>query len=126
MYSCFLPIKAQGRMIASINLKGDGVETLYDGKKLRALRKARGLTAQDLAEKVQLSQSYISRFENNKAVPNIDIMHTILKALGTDISSFYAESSTLNSNLSDWIETGQKLSDEERQLVIDTILALRK
>jgi len=60
------------------------------GDKLRALRKSRNLTTGELAKKVAVSQSYISRFENNKAIPNIDLLDKILKALQSDLASFFA------------------------------------
>lgn|SRR5699024_368295 len=60
------------------------------GERLRALRKSRNLTTQQLAKKVSVSQSYISRFENNKAIPNIELLDKILKALHSDLASFFA------------------------------------
>jgi len=47
------------------------MKTIKIGEKLRALRKSKGLTTNELAEKVNVSQSYISRFENNRAIPAI-------------------------------------------------------
>lgn len=60
------------------------------GSQLKALRKAKNLTTQELADKVSISQSYISRFENNRAIPDIDMLERILMALGSDLSSFFS------------------------------------
>ncbi|MCJ7842351.1 helix-turn-helix domain-containing protein [Lederbergia sp. NSJ-179] len=60
------------------------------GDKLRTLRKAKRLTAQDLADKVNISQSYISRFENNRAIPDIEMLERILIALDSDLATFFS------------------------------------
>ncbi|WP_099301816.1 helix-turn-helix domain-containing protein [Bacillus sp. Marseille-P3800] len=112
-------------MSQRIYQKGDGVEKLFDGRMIRKLRKSRGLTAQNLADKVDITQSYISRFENNKAVPNIDILQTILRALGSDVSSFYAGYSNLNSDMQEWINVGNSLSEKEREAILHMLRELR-
>lgn len=60
------------------------------GSQLKAIRKIKKLTTQELADKVNVSQSYISRFENGRAIPDIDMLERILEALGTDLPSFFS------------------------------------
>lgn len=84
------------------------------GEKLRALRKAQGLTTQQLANKVAVSQSYISRFENNRAIPDVALLSDILKALDSDLASFFAEEEILPVDLLQLIETIKTLSPEAR------------
>lgn len=85
------------------------------GMKLRALRKAKGLTTQQLANKVAVSQSYISRFENNRAVPDIIMLESILTALDTDLATFFANDDTdFSVELLQLIDTVKKLSPEAR------------
>ncbi|MBS4206696.1 helix-turn-helix transcriptional regulator [Bacillus sp. FJAT-50079] len=85
------------------------------GNLLRELRKAKNLTTQELADKVNVSQSYISRFENNKAIPDVDMLDRILHALDSNLSSFFA--SDFNDTPADLIQlinTVKTLSPEAR------------
>lgn len=59
------------------------------GSKIKGLRKAKNYTTVDLANKVNVSQAYISRLENDKIIPNIDMLSRILNALGTDLATFF-------------------------------------
>ncbi|GIN59415.1 hypothetical protein J8TS2_37340 [Lederbergia ruris] len=85
------------------------------GEKLRTLRKAKNLTSKELAKKVNISQSYISRFENNKAVPDVDMLDRILNALDSDLPSFFApDLSNIPPDLIQLINTVKTLSPEAR------------
>lgn len=61
------------------------------GSRLKMLRKSKGLTTQQLANVVNVSQSYISRFENSRAIPDIDMLERILTALNSDLASFFSD-----------------------------------
>ncbi|HLS22635.1 MAG TPA: helix-turn-helix transcriptional regulator [Pseudogracilibacillus sp.] len=85
------------------------------GEKLRTLRKARGLTTQQLADKVAVSQSYISRFENNRAIPDVALLEDILHALNCDLATFFAQEDDMFSvDFIQLIETIKDLSPEAR------------
>lgn len=85
------------------------------GNQLRALRKAKNLTTQELADKVNISQSYISRFENNRAVPDIDMLDRLLTALETNLSTFFTdEFQNMPDDLIQLINTVKLLSPEAR------------
>lgn len=85
------------------------------GARLRALRKAKGFTTQEIADKVNVSQSYISRFENGRAIPNIDMLESILQALDTNLSTFFSEDLQEDSeDLIQLIDTVKTLSPEAR------------
>lgn len=91
------------------------MEELHIGERLKLRRKQLNITTQELADKVNISQSYISRFENNRAVPDIDMLSRLLNALGTDLASFFApESSTFPEDLAQLIETAKALTSEQR------------
>jgi transcriptional regulator with XRE-family HTH domain len=47
------------------------------GKTLRMLRKKRGLSQQDVAEKSNISRTYISQIERGDRNPSIDILESI-------------------------------------------------
>lgn len=63
----------------------------FKGEKLKELRKAKGITASELGSKMGYSQSYISRFETDRATPDINALGDMLKYLGTDIPSFFGD-----------------------------------
>lgn len=52
------------------------------GEKLRAARKAAGMTQAELAEKVGQQQRDISRWENGLVEPGVLIVKAMAKALG--------------------------------------------
>lgn len=54
------------------------------GERVKNLRKINGLTQQELAEKTNLSQSYISAIEQGAKVPTLFTLDQIAKVLGVD------------------------------------------
>lgn len=60
------------------------------GSKLKAIRKSNNYTAMELAEKVNVSQAYISKIENGKASPNLEMLSNLLEALDSDIYTFFS------------------------------------
>ena len=56
------------------------------GEKLREIRLERGMTLRDLADKVNVNFSYLSKIENNKLeyTPSMDTIRAIAKALEVD------------------------------------------
>ncbi|MFA1820134.1 helix-turn-helix domain-containing protein [Virgibacillus oceani] len=85
------------------------------GNQLKAYRKSKKMTTQEVADKVSISQSYISRFENGRAIPDIDLLERILAALGTDLSTFFAGDEDLPEDLIQLIDTLKTLSPEARR-----------
>jgi transcriptional regulator with XRE-family HTH domain len=59
------------------------------GREIRGLRKARGMTLSELAEKSGLSIGYLSLLERDRATPSINALHAISRALGVTISWFF-------------------------------------
>ncbi|MCD6450256.1 MAG: helix-turn-helix transcriptional regulator [Thermotogaceae bacterium] len=58
---------------------------------MKRLRLSKGLTQEELAERTDLSRSFISQLESNKTSPSIDTLETILRALGTDLKHFFSD-----------------------------------
>lgn len=86
------------------------------GTQLRALRKSKNMSTQQLADKVNVSQSYISKFENGRANPDIEMLENILKALDTNLSSFFAtELEDMSDDLILLMNTVKTLSPEARR-----------
>ncbi|WP_062133366.1 helix-turn-helix domain-containing protein [Demequina aestuarii] len=53
------------------------------GQRLRALRRMRGMTLVQLAEKAELSHSFLSQIERGRAMPSIGSLGRIAHAVGT-------------------------------------------
>lgn len=61
------------------------------GDKLHLLRKARGLTLQQIAEGAGCSAAYISQIENDKASPSIATLKRVAEVLNIRIVDFFVE-----------------------------------
>lgn len=69
------------------------------GQCVRDLRKARGMTLQQLADATELSSSMLSLVERGIASPSIGSLVVICDALGTSISELLADSDLRSDNL---------------------------
>jgi transcriptional regulator with XRE-family HTH domain len=61
------------------------------GRRLRELRKARGLTQEALAELAELSGNYISDLELGLKVPSLTILVCLSQALDVDVPELLAD-----------------------------------
>ncbi|HHW02493.1 MAG TPA: helix-turn-helix transcriptional regulator [Thermoanaerobacterales bacterium] len=61
------------------------------GSKLKHLRKAKGLTASELAEKVNITREHLSAVENNIKPISLTTLEKICEALGMTLSEFFCE-----------------------------------
>ena len=61
------------------------------GDKLRRLRLQRGLTQEELADRCELSKSFISLLERDLTSPSLDTLSDLLETLGSDLPTFFAE-----------------------------------
>lgn len=61
------------------------------GRRIREIRKRRGLTLQGLAERVGLSPAHLSQIENGHVNVNLSSLGLISQALETPMINFFAE-----------------------------------
>uniref|UniRef100_A0A7V4NHT7 Cupin domain-containing protein n=1 Tax=Fervidobacterium pennivorans TaxID=93466 RepID=A0A7V4NHT7_FERPE len=61
------------------------------GSKLKRLRLARGYTQEELADRCDLSRSFISQLESDKVSPSVETLERILRVLGTDLKHFFSD-----------------------------------
>ena len=61
------------------------------GDKLRRLRLQRGLTQEELADRCELSKSFISLLERDLTSPSPDTLADLLESLGSDLPTFFRE-----------------------------------
>jgi phage repressor protein C with HTH and peptisase S24 domain len=62
------------------------------GKRLHELRLGNKITAQELAERISVSQSYISLLENNKRRANVEILGKIAAVFNVSMAQLFSES----------------------------------
>ena len=62
------------------------------GKRIKSIRKRKGLTLQDLSEKSGMSATAISAIERNVSSPTVNTLVSIGKALGESLASLLGES----------------------------------
>ena len=61
------------------------------GKKIKQMRTLLNLTQEELANRCELTKSYISQLENNKTSPSLATLEVILEILGTNLAEFFSE-----------------------------------
>lgn len=61
------------------------------GKKLRAVRRERGYSLEELARRTGFSKSFLSQIENNKNSPSIASLKKITQALEVSIGALFEE-----------------------------------
>src|SRR3954464_656339 len=61
------------------------------GERLRELRTQTGFTQEQLAEKAQVTASYVGRLERGGAAPGIDLVERLAKALGWKVADLLPE-----------------------------------
>lgn len=64
-------------------------KNLRIGAKLRHARKVKGYRLADLAERVGCSEGFLSKLENNKVKPSLQLLHKIVGELNTSIGSLF-------------------------------------
>ncbi len=69
------------------------------GNKIRRLRKLRGLTIEDLAEKANITKGFISQLERDLTVPSVTTLKQVLDVLGVELSSFFSDLSEREKNI---------------------------
>lgn len=68
-----------------------GGADLTKGEIIRSLRKEKGLTQAELADKLKVSYVVISQLENNKRNPKYETLRRIAAALGVSVDEFYKD-----------------------------------
>lgn len=61
------------------------------GENIKNARQNKGLTQKDFAEKLGISQSQLSKYENGKAVPDGEILRNMSLVLGESINMIMCE-----------------------------------
>jgi len=59
------------------------------GARIREIRKARGLTQEQLAEMIDVEQKHVSRIESGKNYPSIELLKKMAAALKVPLMGFF-------------------------------------
>ena len=92
---------------------------IYFGERLKALRRGKKLTQQQLADKIELVKSSICAYEKNTKYPSVDVLIKLCKFF--DVSSDYLL------GLSDKIEYEiSELTDDQLDIIMNMITHFNK
>lgn len=95
------------------------------GQRIRKLRKEHSLTLVELAEKIQISQPYLSQIERNDKQAPIDVITKVCELFNLSLSEFFSDDESFDMNLHHWIQVGKQLTSEQRQSLLDAINKLK-
>ncbi len=65
------------------------------GEHLRAMRKARGLSQNELAERADVNDKYLGEIERGVGNPSLEVLMKVAKALGVDLATVVGDPVTL-------------------------------
>ena len=93
------------------------------GQAIQRIRKERGMTQEDLADKSGISSNTVSRIERGLLIPALPTLIDICNALGTGADSILAAYITADTPIR-WSLLAQKLNglDADKQDKIETVL----
>ena len=57
--------------------------------KIKEIRKQKNITVQELANKAEVSKGLISQIENNRTVPSLPVLMSIVQSLNLDLNEFF-------------------------------------
>lgn len=63
------------------------------GEKLKKIRIEKGLSLRELGRRINISYSYLSRIENGKQKPHLDLLESLSKTMNVHISDFFIDES---------------------------------
>jgi SOS-response transcriptional repressor LexA len=89
-------------LFLTVILRGTAVDV---SDRIKSLIKERGFTQKRFADKVGLSQSFISELSSNKKTPNLDTLEIICNALNISLSDFFRPFDKSKPELAPYIET---------------------
>jgi transcriptional regulator with XRE-family HTH domain len=96
------------------------------GARIKELRKARGLSQEQLSEKINIDPKHLSRIEVGKSYPSLDTAEKLAKALGVEIKDLFefahhTRSKELTENISRMVKG---VDDNDLRLIFKIIRAI--
>ena len=97
------------------------------GARLRALRKERGYTQEQLAELTKLSTRHIAGIEKGEANPSFEVLYTLISAFGTSFDTiFNPAEEQAEAELQEIAGLYRACPEQGRQLILASIRAMVK
>ncbi len=98
------------------------------GKRIQKIRKEKGYTQQQFAEKIGLSTNYLSDIERGKSSTRLDKLVDIINALGCSADDIFADTidcgyKVKNSRLADRLEELSIENQEIAYALLDTFIS---
>lgn len=59
------------------------------GKKIRSIRLEKSLSIQQVADKAEISKGMLSKIENGRSIPSLQVLLSVIKGLSVDIPHFF-------------------------------------
>ncbi|MCW8311476.1 helix-turn-helix domain-containing protein [Sphingobacterium thalpophilum] len=59
--------------------------------KIKEIRKVKGITIQEVADRAGVSKGLISQIENNRTIPSLLVLINIVRALNVDLNEFFKD-----------------------------------
>ncbi len=87
---------------------------IYFGAKLKQLREARKMTQQQLADKLELTKSSVSAYENSAKYPSVEVLIRIATIFDVSADYLLGLSDNMDVNISN-------LTDGQTQLILSLI-----
>lgn len=87
------------------------------GKRIKMLRKERGLSLKELSKKTDISISFLSDIENGRSNPSLERLKDIARGLNTTVSYLLGETDNIEINS----EIRELLSNPEFLKVLDEL-----
>lgn len=95
------------------------------GKRIKEVRKQKGMSQDELAERADLSSQYISQIETGRKKGSLPTYNKLAKALGVSIDELTGSISEGSRVLSDVDLILQDCSKEERELLVEVLRVVK-
>ena len=76
------------------------MDTYITGTTIKKLREAKGITQQQLAQEIGVSDKAASKWETAKGLPDITLIEPLAKALGVSVMELISGDTVINKNIS--------------------------
>ena len=96
------------------------------GKRIKEVRKQKGMSQDELAERANLSSQYISQIETGRKKGSLPTYNKLAKALGVSIDELTGSISEGSRVLSDVDLILQDCSKEERELLVEVLRVVKR
>jgi len=101
------------------------------GRRIRALRKSKGLTQEELGAECGINYKYVGAIERGEENPSLSILQKIAKGLGVEILELFRfqheekDPAKLRKDLIDFINRIGKDDGEKLRLILRVVKALK-